>query len=206
MHVGWTNLPLRPIFLPLVVRLTTELAGIEDSHRSILAGRPIELQFVKATEPLGVEVVPPSGEIVRLKTESASGKTGQEFRYPETYDIGIYLIRLLETDVKNRNKKEGGLDAKDKSHALAEISERGAKNATTIAYSANVDPREFDPTKMDRDELEKRYAPTPIVFAENADDLSGTFRMLREGKSLWSIFLAAVLLFLVFETFLSNRR
>ncbi len=40
---------------------------------------------------------------------------------------------------------------------------------------------------------------------QNPDDLSGTFAALREGKSLWGLFLTAVLVALVFETFLSNR-
>ena len=96
VHVNWTNLPLRPIFLPLVSRLVFELAGAEKTHRSILAGQPIEMHFAKTAEPLGVEVVPPSGEIVRLKTQAAKDKTGQEFRYAETYDTGIYLLRLLD--------------------------------------------------------------------------------------------------------------
>ena len=52
--------------------------------------------------------------------------------------------------------------------------------------------------------MEKLYAPTPLIFAENPEDLSGTFKTLREGKSLWGIFLIAVLIALVFETFLSN--
>ena len=44
-----------------------------------------------------------------------------------------------------------------------------------------------------------------LVVADNPDDLSETFQLLREGRSLWEPFLAAVLLALVFETFLSNR-
>ena len=69
----------------------------------------------------------------------------------------------------------------------------------------NVDPDEADPKKIDREELKRLFDPTPVVFAENPDDLSSTFAWLREGKSLWEVFLAAVLAFLVFETFLSNR-
>jgi hypothetical protein len=175
VHVNWTNLPLRPIFLPLVSRLVFELAGVEQAHRSILAGQPLDMQFAKAAEPLGVEVVPPSGEIVRLKTQATPNKTGQEFHYTETYDIGVYLLRLLD-----------------------------AADTKQIAYAVNVDPAEADPAKIERETLEKLYSPTPLVFAENPDDLSGTFKTLREGKSLWGIFLGIVLFVLVFETFLSN--
>ena len=79
-----------------------------------------------------------------------------------------------------------------------------AVDAAPIAYSVNVDPAEADPAKIDREDLEKLYAPAPLLFAENPDDLSGTFKALREGKSLWGLFLGIVLFVLVFETFLSN--
>ena len=53
--------------------------------------------------------------------------------------------------------------------------------------------------------IEERLGDTPLVFAENPDDLSSTFAWLREGKSLWELFLTGVLIALVFETFISNR-
>ena len=43
------------------------------------------------------------------------------------------------------------------------------------------------------------------MFVEDPEDLSGTFTLLREGKSLWELFLVGVLVVLVFETFLANR-
>jgi hypothetical protein len=54
-------------------------------------------------------------------------------------------------------------------------------------------------------ELRERLGRTPLVFAEDADDLTATFTQLREGTSLWELFLTAVLLGLVFETLLANR-
>jgi len=175
-HVNWSNLPLRPIFLPLVARLTFDLAEAEQTRHNVVAGQPLVLQFAEETRPVGVEVVPPSGGILRLKTEGQQGKPGQTFRYADTYAIGIYLLRLLD-----------------------------AVRPTQIAYSVNLDPDEPDPATMDRKELQERLGDTPLAFAENPDDLSGTFAWLREGKSLWGLFLTAVLIALVFETFISNR-
>ena len=54
-----------------------------------------------------------------------------------------------------------------------------------IAYAVNFDPDEADPTKIERQELRGLLGGAPLVFAENPDDLSGTFALLREGKSLW---------------------
>jgi hypothetical protein len=175
-HVNWSNLPLRPIFLPLVARLTFDLAEAEQARHNVVAGQPLVLQFADETRPVGVEVIPPSGETLRLKTEGQQGKPGQTFRYADTYAIGVYLLRLLD-----------------------------AVRPTQIAYSVNLDPDEPDPATMDRNELEERLGDTPLAFAENPDDLSATFAWLREGKSLWGLFLTAVLIALVFETFISNR-
>ncbi|MCX7426927.1 MAG: BatA domain-containing protein [Planctomycetia bacterium] len=177
-HVGWTNLPLRPIFLPLVVRLTFWLSGGEQDRREVLAGSPLvlELDGGVAAGQVGVEVQPPSGEIIRLNTEGTGGSTRQTFSYPDTHQIGIYQLRPL-----------------------------GAAGAAPIAFSVNVDPDEAEEKTMDRDELQQRFGRTPLVFADNPDDLSGTFAWLREGESLWELFLGAVLVVLVFETYVSNR-
>jgi hypothetical protein len=116
---------------------------------------------------------------LRGQTEGWSGEgtigKGQIFRYDDTYEIGIYLLRLLD-----------------------------AGRAGPIAYAVNVDPEEFDPAKIEREELQNKFAKTPLIFADNPDDLSATFAWLREGKSLWGLFLTAVLIALVFETFVSN--
>jgi hypothetical protein len=175
-HVAWSNFPLRPIFLPLMARLTFELAAVEQTMHNLIAGQPIVLHLPDRAQPVGVEVVPPSGETLRLKTESVEGQPGQTFRYGNTHEIGIYLLRLLDT-----------------------------VRSTPMAYSVNCDPDEADPAKISREELQGRLGPSPLVFAENPDDLSDTFALLREGKSLWTPLLAVVLIFLVFETFVSNR-
>ena len=120
--------------------------------------------------------MPPSGETLRLKTDGVEGRSGQTFRYTDTYQIGVYLLRLLNT-----------------------------VRSTTMPYAVNFDPDEAEPAKIDRPELQKLLGNAPLLWADNPDDLSATFALLREGKSLWGLFLTLVLIVLVFETFLSNR-
>ncbi|HUT93435.1 MAG TPA: BatA and WFA domain-containing protein [Thermoguttaceae bacterium] len=176
-HRGWTNLPVRPIFLPLIARLTFDLAGVEQARHQALAGVPIVIPFHEEIRPRGVEVLSPSGATIRLSLEK-DGEAGgpQEFRYADTHDVGIYVLRLLE-----------------------------AVRPTQYAYSVNLDPDETSPAKIARENLEERFGGTPLVFAEDPDDLSATFDWLREGTSLWEVFLSAVLIALVFETFISNQ-
>lgn len=175
-HVGWTNFPLRPIFLPLLARLTFDLAGAEQARHSGVAGAPLVLEFGEEIPPSAVEVQPPSGATIRLSTVDDDGNRAKEFRYAETHEVGVYLLRLLE-----------------------------GVRPVQLAYSINPDPEEPDSRKLPRSDLEPLFAGTPLVFADNPDDLSSTFDWLREGKSLWEMFLTAVLVALVFEAFLSNR-
>ena len=174
-HVGWTNLPLKTIFLPLLVRMTFELAGTEQAQRTALAGSPLVLPFDDEKNPLSVAVVPPSGTLYELKTKSEPGHRGQVLRYNDTYDVGFYTMRPLVGT--------------------------GAKQ---VAFAVNVDPEEANPAKADPEDLKERFAPTDVVFADNPEDLSNTFKLLHEGTNLWDYFLWAVLVVLVFETFVSN--
>ncbi len=176
LHVDWTNLPLKKIFLPLLARLVFELSGAEQARFDTLAGSPLTVPLDDATGPIGLEILPPSGETIRRTSDEDDSPTDQVFRYPDTHQTGIYLLRRLDT-----------------------------APATQVAYSVNVDPVEAEPAKIDREVLAERLKPIPLVFAENPDDLSSTFDWLREGESLWGLFLAGVLCALVFESFLANR-
>lgn len=174
-HVGWTNMPLRPIFLPLFAGLTFDMAQIEQTRHSAVAGSPIVLQFEDQNRPAHVEVVPPSGEMDRFETVDKQGQRQKEFRYPNTFDVGVYTVRMVD-----------------------------AVRPSQLAVSVNIDPDEAIPTQIARDELEKRFSPAPLVFAEDPTDLTSTFKLLREGESLWETFLWALLGVLIFETFVSN--
>ena len=186
--MSWSNLPLRTIFLPLVTQLTFDLADVEQTRADVIAGQPLVFNTVarpssaaQSDEATGgplatVEVVPPGGGTLRLSAAGENGKPARAFRYADTHEIGIYLLRQL-----------------------------GATPPRQIAYSVNFDPDEAEPAAIEPAELEEQLGGAPLIVAENPDDLSGTFARLREGKSLWGVVLTAVLIALVFETFLSNR-
>jgi hypothetical protein len=175
-HRTWTNLPLRPIFVPLLARLTFELCGTAAARYEGIAGVPLVIPLDGSMHPTGVEIAPPSGEMIRRSVQDASGKFLASLRYADTHEIGIYTVRLLQ-----------------------------AVGAKPMAYAVNVDPDEAEGAKLRPEELQELLGRTPLVFAENPDDLSSTFQWLRQGKSLWTAVLAFVLAALVFETFLSNR-
>ncbi len=181
VHKTWTNLPLRPIFVPMFTLMTFEMAGAERAQHSVLAGAPLVLHFDEQSRPSAVEVLPPSGARIQKENRDKTGNLAPKFQYPTdprdegTHEIGIYQLNLL-----------------------------GGPRPKSVPFSVNIDPEEANPAKLDRERLQTYLGRTPLVFAEDPDDLTSTFQWLREGRSLWEWFLSGVLVFLVFETFLSN--
>jgi len=177
MHANWSNLPLRPIFLPLVVRLTLELAETATgSVRHVVVGAPLKHELPDRKQTVGVEVVRPGGETLRIQSQEAPRGDGQVFYYADTFATGIYLVRPMD-----------------------------APAAAATAFCANYDPAEADPARIDRRELEQRFDGAPLLMANNPGELSAIFLRLREGTSLWGAVLTLVLVALVCETYFANR-
>jgi hypothetical protein len=176
VHVDWSNLPLKPLFLPLVTRLTFRLAGAEAERTIVLAGARVNVPLGKEAGPAKeaeVEVVRPSGEVLRVRADEQEGNI---FQYADTHEAGVYLVRRVDPQVHAQH-----------------------------AFAVNIDPAESDPTTLSRQELLARLGGRPLLYSESTDDLADMITRLREGTSLWELFLAAVLLGLVLEVFLANR-
>ncbi|MEE8451205.1 MAG: BatA domain-containing protein [Thermoguttaceae bacterium] len=173
-HIDWSNLPLRPVFLPLLARLTLELSGTDTHRLDTPAGGPLLLPLGE-DRPTGIEVFTPDRETIREQVDAAGNGDALTFRYDDTHEIGIYEMRPL-----------------------------GVEGGRATGFAVNVAPGEADPSQIGTEELQEHFGDSPLVMVDDPDDLSSTFVWLREGKSLWELFLAGVLVALVFETFLAN--
>jgi hypothetical protein len=178
IQADWTNLPLKPLFLPLVARLTFQLAGAEAQQAQVLAGSPWTLPPARggrksALARFDVEVERPSGETIRLRS---AAKDEEEFRYTDTHDAGVYLVKLFNQTPPKR-----------------------------LAFAVNPDPAECDPATVDRSELLRQFGTQPVVICDEPEELARAIRRMREGTGLWEGILAAVLVALVMEAFLANR-
>jgi hypothetical protein len=92
MRPDWTNLPLKPLFLPLVARLTFYLGGADANRSQVLAGAPLAIPFSpgQVEEATECEVTRPSGEVQRVQAK----KGEHTLRYAETHQVGIYLFSV----------------------------------------------------------------------------------------------------------------
>jgi hypothetical protein len=93
LHVEWTNLPLKPIFLPLLARLTFHLAGMQADRSGVLVGAPLVVPLGNQETPADMDIVRPSGEVLRVRPEDAGAHS---IRYADTHEVGIYLVRVGE--------------------------------------------------------------------------------------------------------------
>jgi hypothetical protein len=83
-----TNLPLKAIYLPLISRLTFQLAGASADQARAVVGTPLTIPLPAAPGP--VEIVRPSGETVRRSPEPPNAPT---FTLSDTFDPGVYLLK-----------------------------------------------------------------------------------------------------------------
>ena len=176
---GWTNLPVKGVFAPLLLRLTYDLSGTDQTVRSQPAGLPLVVPFVKEAKPFAVAVKSPGRDAFdeEVNTQSEEGQPGQVFRYTETGTIGFYAIR-------------------PRAGSRAEQQE--------LVFAVNAHPSEAEPTKAEPKEFEDRFGASSVLLADDPEDLSNTFHLLHNKSNLWDYFLWAVLTVLVFETFVSN--
>lgn len=91
VHTEWTNLPLKPLFLPLWERLTFHFAGAEIERSQVRAGMPVEVPLAGgAIGRAELEVTRPSGETIRVRSPQPGSRS---FSYDDTHEAGVYVLR-----------------------------------------------------------------------------------------------------------------
>jgi hypothetical protein len=177
VNVDWTNLPLRPLFLPLVTRLTFHLADSHTVRTQRVAGTPLIVPLAGARAS-AVEVVQPSGVTVRLTATADRPQNGRPtVRYTDTHAVGVYEVKSV-----------------------------GGKQRRQTAFAFNLDPGELNAAVLDRKDLAARLGREKLLFCGGPNDLARVMDQLRAGESLGEAFLVVVLIALVAEAFVGNRR
>ena len=163
VHVDWSNLPLRPIFLPLVAQLTFDLAGSRaDSAASCWPGALVlQLDDEDRTgQRRGYSR--PAAKTLRLQTQQKGRQKGQVFRYarhPRDRHLPAAAVALGPAD-------------QDRLLRSTSIPTRPTRRRSTARnWRRRLHPR-------------RSCSPTiPTICPARSP--------LREGKSLWGLFLGA---------------
>ncbi|MFQ5862602.1 MAG: BatA domain-containing protein [Candidatus Brocadiales bacterium] len=113
----WTNLPVKPIFLPLVQQICRYMTGnlIETTTRDILVGEDWELPFYTRDKADAVEILDPKGNLGRPISKQTT--LGRSLVFSETHFPGVYKLRTVDTPISfavNLDPKEGNMSKIDK--------------------------------------------------------------------------------------------
>lgn len=129
----WTDLPIRPGFVPLVREAARTLVGATDQEgaTALLVGEPRLLTFTGELQTL--EVRRPDGSVWVGKRSSRANV--ERLTYAATDQLGVYRVRAAGAD-----STFAPLPAQD--------------------FAVNLDPRESDPIRLGADKRPDRLAAT----------------------------------------------
>lgn len=112
----WSDLPLRPFYVPLMQQVVTTMASGALAPRNISTGDPAVAVFPNAEAPLTLSVVTPDGSRRTVETV-AQGKT-QLARFDGTQRPGIYAVSTPTPEtlhfVAETSREESDLSVSDK--------------------------------------------------------------------------------------------
>ncbi|MGH7718427.1 MAG: hypothetical protein ACREON_06245, partial [Gemmatimonadaceae bacterium] len=175
----WNDLPVQPVFLPLVQQLAKYTSGYAEERPWHTVGEALALSPPRAragaevqgaaAPPAAVVAVAPSGERIRPANAGAGGSV-------ELSEQGFYEVRPLE--------QSGG--------------------PAPRAVAVNLDVSESDLTAMDPDELAVAVGGAPAA-ASAAPNVAVAAEDRERRQHFWWFLLAAALLLLAAETVVSNR-
>ena len=131
----WTDLPMRPFYVPLMQQLITTMASEATPPRNIGTGDPAVTVFPATESPLTLSVVTPDGSR-RTVQAVPQGKT-QLARFDATQRPGIYAVNTPSTEtihfVAETSREESNLGTMEASLLVSLASDMGATLIKTPA-------------------------------------------------------------------------
>lgn len=111
LDADWSNLPLRPFYLPLLQRLTVYLASTVHPPRNLEVGRPVAAFLPAADAGKKVTLKTPAGGAIELPAVKSGGRSVVEFG--KTQQPGLYTLTLPDGSpvhyVVNASRRESDL-------------------------------------------------------------------------------------------------
>jgi hypothetical protein len=175
----WTTLPVRNLFLPLLMRIVHLARGTKDEQVNLLAGEPFEINLypqvraktiVEVTGPLG-----PQGETAseQPETEADPARGVNRLTFGKTWNLGHYTYRVATGE-----GPEG-------------------------VFATNPDPLESDLAEVGDASLRSRLDARECHVAASLQSLIARFETSAR-RELWQYFLALCLVLAVAEPLIAN--
>lgn len=190
----WNDLPVKPVFLPLIQQLCRYLTGAstEVGKNDVLVGEKYELS-VSATggEDIGVvKVSDPKGNSGKLQSEVVGGE--RKIVYTDTDYQGFYTILLQLVSPSAL----GGLD-------------EAVHTQLPPYFAVNVDTTESNLSKIEKSDITKilgdKNSDMPIILAGGTPGKEHLPEFISGQRQLWGSILLIVLCILCLEAFVSKK-
>jgi len=171
----WSDLPLRPSYVPLMQQLVATMASHVSPPRNIATGEPAVALLPPAAEgetiPETVSMQLPDGSRRSVPT-SERGKR-HIVRFENTQRPGVYSLTLPNQDV--------------------------------VHFAAETSRAESELSVLDGQAIEEMAEANSAKVVKTAKDYLSLDHLRRHGREVWKPTLAALLLFMFLEVFLQQR-
>jgi hypothetical protein len=173
---AWNDLPVRPIFLPLMHRALGFLLERSGDRLNIRAGTPFTHTVAAERAGKNYTVTEPGAKLAPVRTRTAMVKNGTpQIEQADTSAAGAYAIHFTE------------------------------ETGNAVRFAAASDPSEGDLHELSTADLAALGSTVRIVRWTPDADLRGQMERERNGTELWFPFALAAIGLVVAETLLGNR-
>ncbi|MGB8657804.1 MAG: BatA domain-containing protein [Candidatus Zixiibacteriota bacterium] len=174
------DLVVHPFFVPLINRAVEYLASdLSRLDEDILVGSNVTRELPPDLAEKGIELIGPQMKKVALQPSFQADKL--ILKIEDTSWPGVYNI-----SAKGSTPSAGD-----------EIVDR---------FAVNIDPKDSDPQRIDKSELEGKMEGLRYTYVNPQDDVEKSILQSRYGKELWKTFLWIAVGLLALEMFLARSR
>jgi len=176
-NTAWSNLPTKPIFLPVLVRIclgATDEAGRSDWYPE---GAPVRLN-AEGDQPTDIDVVLPADEAGRsatVRVRSRPDETGNTAVFTDSFTRGVYAWHVVGQSGKLRQ------------------------------FVVSAEPSESDLEMIGERQLAEAMPDQHLYVAGSLDELHAAVHEASRGSPLWDYFLIAVLVMTTVAALFANR-
>ncbi len=175
-NARWNNLPLQPVYVPLMQRIITYLTMQNTPPPSQLCGTVLRVPVSPEQSGASFTLTNPGNQTFPLKPQATGDKS--------------YLISYAGTQVPGTYELRNDAEA---------------KTAIPKRYAFNLDPEEANLAVLTGDKVKEMANRAGAAYAESASAYHQLDRSRRHGTEVWQPLLMLMLVGLFAEVFLQQR-